>query len=653
MMISLFRVLNCVIVLVSFFLVGFIILNFFMYIYREKLKYSEIISFSIGYSIIVFSLLGYVFIYFKIGSWSYNILIFVLYIIFAILFIYFCFKNNSLKKILNQNLNIVLLMAVACLISEIIRLSLVIGVSQAPINYDGCYNFVFKYILKYNAFPPKQHIYGLYTQSINSPGGPIPALLTLNILLQKLINLPNCNYISIVHVTLNLRQIIMSFYLCVMLVSLLYSIISEYINNLLFMFVFILYALLGSSVLIMYLSGWNAGYGFVYISTCLFILYLTTKYNNHKVYSTTLLVFSLFLVVLYHTAALYYLIILFSGALLSRIYNVKYKFTIFLPYSVFFIYYLIYFYHTFGNMFIVGVVHDIFNVLGHNIRVDVPYHRNPFVDKYYILIYAISIFCNVSIVLFYLFLDLIKKKSNFIVRVYIVGYIFSLIVWFMYMGRTGLIHRGKEYLSYLSVYVLIIVLTLSSRNSRKLVKFLLIICVIGIITSVYVYYHSTERRYHLSWGEYTGSMWALKNFNKTNFTFTDLRLASNFVANGYLRVLGVLDPPKITASILKRRLNGIFYGNNSSRALIELWHITSSKIIVSKNGVYIKKYRIYYLFLSNRMAKGSDSAGIYGYDYQYRSAPIYFTKKYDYSYDFNRVYCNNNICIYTVIFPFK
>lgn len=630
---------------------------------EDELTLTEQVALSIGMSMVIVSILGLVLIY-TVGL---NLETIVFSLLFVIIFLSICAYirgglsyerfRKGFRSINTNFLNNILIIILIVILISIIRFIPATNYAVGPIHYDGPASFMFKYLLVHGKFPEKNlPVFSLYSQGLNEVRAQ-PVLIILHVVFQLLTGLPSGDLFSQVHVVAELRYAVISMLLSIMVVSTALSITNSssnlYLKNVTSFekILITLFSISGSSVVLMYLSGWNAGFGFAFISLCVYILLLLCRKTNDLRFKLLLLIFSSYLILLYHTAALVYgivsiilLVYSFKNQKIKilRLYTTSYLIT--------FTAYLLYVYVSFFGTIMGGVKQFVTLLLLGQIKIDVVNPRTPFeaFDPIYLGIYALSIIAGSSPLALFVLQDTLSKvlnsfslsykgKTNLnqeilekhVFRILIISLVISFFVWFVYMGRIGLIHRGKEYTSYFSI--LTFSYLIGTHIPKKLNILLKVSILIAIITSIYVYSGSVEHRLHLTYSEKTSQEWLKEHIPPYKTIFTDLRLSANFVSDGYFKVIGPLDPPKVPDDILINRLNAIFYGNNSTKAIKTL------KSITTKTGENFD-----YLFFSERFTQ----IGIYGYDYLYKPAPFNFTIKYDQS-ELNKVYYNGIVYIYS------
>ena len=621
---------------------------------KNDISVVERVALSLALSIVIASFLGLLLSFSPVGLKLFPSIISLYSLILIFSVIKWVLKSNSFKKGLepkelkNLKLNLTLAFSLMILILTLMRFLPASFYPYAPIHYDGTAVFNYRYLINTGHFPNNLPIYGYYTQNINRAGDPLLLIAILNGFLQVITNLPGSNQFSLCHVVVNPRHIILSICLSIILALICLSISRRYAGERKLSigeeFLVMLFSLSSSSTIILGLTGWNCGYGFVFF---LVVMYFLLKRKIDVRNTFLLLLFAVYLMIVYHTMAL-----MFAALMVVAIF---YKFlfkrgsidsTFALTYLTIFGAYLVYLYTSFFGTIVSQSQKFIFIILG-EAQPYLPLKEVNFPgDISFLTVYGISIITG-AIPLLLLFVYLIphfphalkpqlevEDEDKHIFNTLFITLSLAIVGFFGYMGMTGVLHRGKEYVAYFSVLAFSILTGLIADKKNSFKKILIISAIIAIITSSYVYLNTGAHHYHLTITEKRGNEWVLKYVPNEDVVFTDLRLSAMLVANGHFKVIGLLDPPPVSENLLRERLHAIFYGNNSSRAIKELESITTT------TG---ENFRC--LLFSKRMAKGYPEPSIYIGPSGVKPAPINFLEKYDKSISVNKIYTNSVITI--------
>ena len=617
---------------------------------NNELSTIERIALSLALSIVIVSFLGLLLCFSPIGLKLYPA-IFSLYLIILILSIigwvlkFKKIQRDFLNAISIKQKQEILIFILILILLTLIRFLPTWGYSPVPTQYEGEYVFNYIYLLNHGHFPNNLPVYGVYDMNINRKGDPLILIMFPHVYLQIITNLPNPMYFAFRPV-ITLRPVILSICLSAILSLTTLTILQKYNKklHLIDKVLVILFSLSGSPTILLALTGQNTGYGFVFFMV-LVSIYLQEKINYK--YFFLILVFSIYLMIVYHTIALMFATLLIISILYTLLFKKKvFNYIYVLFYLVTFTAYLIYIYNSFLGTTVFQFIKFIL-ILTNKIK---PYLTLKYLsfphDLSFIVIYGISIVTGVVPLFFafiFSFLDkyipsncYLTNKEKDILRITITTFLLACLGFYSYMGIAGLIHRGKEYASYFSVLAFSILL--SRIRSEYLRKFMIVCVIIAISTSIYVYSTSGAHRFHLTTSESLGNKWAVENIPKREVIFTDLRLASMLVAKGHLKVVGPLDPPRVTLKQLIKRLDNIFYRNDIEEAIKSLKNITTT------TGESPK-----YLIFSMRMTKGYPEPSIYVAESNVKPAPKNFLCKFENSSKINKIYGNGNINIYKLI----
>jgi hypothetical protein len=195
---------------------------------------------------------------------------------------------------------------------------------------------------------------------------------------------------------------------------------------------------------------------------------------------------------------------------------------------------------------------------------------------------------------------------------------------FIWLGTLG-IGRIAEYGAVISM-ICIACLLPTMKEKKK--KFIALIAVLAILSTTIVYV--TDENIpgaHITTTEASAAKWLMSTSDNGKIIFTDNRLTAVFVASGFLKVTGLYEGDNTNITI--DELNAIYYGDNSSQSIL----------LLSQMGCN-------YLFFSEGMT--NEVPSIYGFNYHFRPAPLNFLDKYKSNTDFNTVYDNGKITIFTL-----
>lgn len=629
---------------------------FLLVLFPNKNEFNTIERFtlSLALSIVIVSFLGLLLCFSSIGLKLYPATILPYLIILALSVIdrilrrkipNVQWKEKEEINFMPAKLNFALAFVTIIIILTLIRFLPASKFPYAPIHYDGETVFNYRYLLNTGHYPDNLPTYGSYTQNLNRAGDPVLLLAILNAYLQIITNLPGAEQFSLVHVVVNPRHIILSACLSTILALTALSISQRCANRELRSsekILVVTFSLSSSPAIILGLTGWNAGYGFVF-----FILILSLflrKELDYKI-NTLLLLFSLYIILIYHTIALFFALLmiiailytfLFKKVVVNRIYA--------LTYLIIFGAYLVYEYTSFLGTTVFQLwkfIHVMAGKMQPYLSLeDVSFPQ----DISFLTIYGISVFAGAIPLIFAFILALplpfsfrwqLKGKEKDIFRIVFIGFMLACIGFYSYMGIIGIIQRMRGYTAYLSVLAFSVLIS-SSDMKHTFKKLLSTVGVIAILTSLYVYFNTGAHNYHLTIPEKEGAKWLLTHSTNEDVVFTDLRLSAIFVSNGHFKVIGPFDPPQTLGEVfLKWRLHAIFYGDNSTEAIQTLAKITTT------TGESFK-----YLFFSSRMTKGYPEPSIYAGGCSVRPAPPNFLEKYDRSNQINKIYNSDIITIY-------
>jgi len=620
---------------------------------KNDISVVERVALSLALSIVIISFLGLLLSFSPVGLKLFPSIIslYSLILVFSVIKWILTFKTSErkLKRLdTKQNqeprlkLNLVLIFMLLIILLTLIRFLPTYGYASVPTQYEGEVTFNYNYLLNYGHFPERLPVYGIYNQNINRVGDPFIIIVFPHVYLQIITNLPNAAYFAFRPVA-DFRPIILSLDLSTILSLIALSIYQRYVRlndgepSLFEKIIIMTFSLSGSSIILLSLTGQNTGYGFVFFMVVMSLLLREKLDSRHTL---LLLLFSFYLMIVYHTMALIFAVLMviaifYTFSFKQKIINYTYALTYLVTYGA----YLVYIYTSFLGTTVHQLKKFIYVIIGKT----QPYLTLKEVafpqDISFLIIYGISVITYTIPLLFafiYSMLPSISCRENSKEKViFIVIFITFLLInmgFYSYMGTVGLLHRGKEYAAYFSVLAFSILL---NNVTKKLKKILILCAIIAILTSTYVYLNSGVHNYHLTASEKVGNEWALKHITRNDVLFTDFRLSSMLVANGHFKVVGPLDPPRVSIEVLKERLHKIFYGDYPTKAIQSLKEITTT---TGESPDY--------LIFSSRMAKGYPEPSIYVGESNVKPAPEDFLSKFDNSIQVNKIYNNQIIHIY-------
>jgi len=196
---------------------------------------------------------------------------------------------------------------------------------------------------------------------------------------------------------------------------------------------------------------------------------------------------------------------------------------------------------------------------------------------------------------------------------------------FVWLGGLS-IGRIPEYGSIISMICIACLFPMMKERKKK---FIAVIAVLAILSSSYVFLTDENIPNRLiTTSEEGAAKWLMSTSESGKIIFTDHRLTAVFVASGFINITGIYE--KETANSTIYELDAIYYSDNASQSIRVLSQLQCN-----------------YLFFSEQMT--NEIPSIFGYNYQFKPAPLNFLEKYKSNVDFN-IICDNGE---TTVFTFK
>jgi hypothetical protein len=372
------------------------------------------------------------------------------------------------------------------------------------------------------------------------------------------------------------------------------------------------------------LSGWNSPYTWIFLWSSIYIL----LYKKRNVINTFLFIFFLLLIPpVYFTFSLFTAFLVVTCFFFQILSGRKiFSNTIIILYIVFLLTWTMH-ESQMGFSFILNFIDYAHSFVQEESRsVELRYILGGTIFS--VIEHAISI-ALASIPLLYV---IIKRKRVFDSRthdflvVYVMSCMLFSIVFYLWMGITGIFQRIPLYISLASISSFSLLSTSNIRKQHQTT--LLSIILVAIIFTNFIYITSEYTRQKPSFNEAAGAHWLMDRMSKEDLIFTDLRLSATFISNGYLTI-GVpdhiLDPLTVN-----KLLEGIFYDPSTPDQVFRG---------MSKDGKDIK-----YIYFSKVYT--STYPAIMGFDYNYQPAPKDYLNRYNNIKEFDLIYQNSDISIF-------
>jgi hypothetical protein len=378
----------------------------------------------------------------------------------------------------------------------------------------------------------------------------------------------------------------------------------------------------GTPTIILFTFGSNAAYGWLFI----FIVILLWRKGPSAKHRALAVGLTLVLFTLYSTAAIMLLILTLVFAVFNWRTVGRYAVAV-AVYGV--AYYAYLSQQVFGT--ILRVPEAILTILqSENSRASEYVASNPLPSQTLNLI----VYGTFGILLLMAAYPKLTRSSSSDVRLWW-AFVLSLVVFGLgassALGIVKGIFRVPEYLTILSLLTIPSLLRGTSPNLRRG-----IIASLAAVVVISGFIHMTSPivpSQFLSPQEVAGTDWVMSGSEQDLVIFSDFRLAGPFVANGFLKVIGVSDtgvPPEETSRLLFE----IYYSGNPCLASKGLTSVT----------VFGSNETLDILLVSRRIT--NLFPGIQGYKANYEPAPGNFTLTYDSIPSLSRLYDNGQAVAY-------
>ena len=227
---------------------------------------------------------------------------------------------------------------------------------------------------------------------------------------------------------------------------------------------------------------------------------------------------------------------------------------------------------------------------------------------------------------------LVDRAARQVIAPWLLGLIPFSIGLFLWAGLSGLLWKDGEFGSVFCTVALAGLLA-----SRMRAKFRLLLCALALFCIVLsCFQYVAYERYgpsDLTYAEQDAAVWLAAQAKPTDVVFTELRLAAPLIELNHLAVTGINDYAYPAAT--RQLLAAIYYGSDPVAALRGL-----QRIAVPPHT------RLRYLLFSRR--DEHDLPGVEGFDYTFRGAKAGFYEKFGQIQGFSQIYDNGTAVIYSI-----